>query len=206
MTAPVLGVNVDPRCDERVILRGISWAQYRALAAARGESAVPRLTWVNGVLEIMSPSYEHEGIKTRIGRLLEAWSEERGLALEGFGSWTLGSGRRRGGLEPDECYVRADRLPRGTRPKRPDLALEVVWTHGGLDKLEVYRRLDVPEVWVWERGAITVWTLGSEGYVRSEASAVLPGIDVAFLASLVFEETQLDAVRKLRARLRGTGG
>jgi hypothetical protein len=31
-------------------------------------------------------------------------------------------------------------------PQVPDIAIEVVWTSGGIDKLEVYRGLDVPEV------------------------------------------------------------
>lgn len=31
--------------------------------------------------------------------------------------------------------------------ERPHLAIEVVWTSGGLDKLDVYRKLGVREVW-----------------------------------------------------------
>jgi hypothetical protein len=37
----------------------------------------------------MTPSVYHEGDKTRLGRLIEAWAEEADVLLEGFGSWAL---------------------------------------------------------------------------------------------------------------------
>ena len=41
-------------------------------------------------------------------------------------------------IEADECYVVG---VLEAEPERPDLAVEVVWTGGGLSKLEVYRGL-----------------------------------------------------------------
>ena len=52
------------------------------------------------------------------------------------------------GVEPDECYVFGD----APDPERPDLAIEVVWTRGGIDKREIYRALGVRELWFWRRG------------------------------------------------------
>jgi hypothetical protein len=37
--------------------------------------------------------------------------------------------------------------------------IEVVWTSGGLGKLEIYRRLGVGEFWQWKRGRIQVHLL-----------------------------------------------
>jgi hypothetical protein len=34
----------------------------------------------------------------------------------------------------------------------------VIWTSGGIDKLEVYRRLRVREVWIWKSGRIEAAT------------------------------------------------
>ena len=124
--------------DQRVTLYDVSWADFELILQIRGDRGGVRLTYLNGALELMSPSVDHEGIKTIIGRLLEAYAEERGLPFNGFGSWTLRNAPRARALEPDECYA----LSLG-RPTRPDLAVEVIWTSGGIDKLEVYRGLGV---------------------------------------------------------------
>ncbi len=39
----------------------------------------------------------------------------------------------------------------------PDLAIEVIWTSGGIDKLESYRGLGVGEVWFWREGRMEVF-------------------------------------------------
>jgi Uma2 family endonuclease len=49
-------------------------------------------------------------------------------------------------------------------PQRPDLAIEVIWTSGGLDKREIYRALGVREVWFWRKGRLTVHALRPAGY------------------------------------------
>src|SRR5277367_6235878 len=119
--------------DQRVVLHGVFWERFLAVVAARGESSAVRVTYLAGELELMSPSFDHESVKTMIGRLVEAYADELGLDLYGAGSWTLKSKLKKLGVEPDECYSIG-------KPSRvPDLAIEVVWTSGGLDKLEVYR-------------------------------------------------------------------
>lgn len=91
---------------------------------------------------MMSPSATHEGIKSYSSCLVEGWRLERGVEFTPFGSWTLKSKREERGVEPDACYVfGAER-----RKRRPDLAIEVVWTSGGIDKLDAYRRLGAREV------------------------------------------------------------
>ena len=79
--------------DQVVVLYDIPWATYEALLAARGDRAGVRMAYLQGALELMSPSQDHEGIKKLIARLLEAYAEERGLTLEGFGSMTLKESR-----------------------------------------------------------------------------------------------------------------
>ena len=48
------GTEVDPslRTDQRVGLRGASWADYERLLAIRGEKAVPRITFLEGEIEL----------------------------------------------------------------------------------------------------------------------------------------------------------
>lgn len=103
------------------------------------------------------------------------------------------------GVEPDECYVFGDRPD----ALRPDLAIEVVWTHGGLNKLELYRELGVAEIWIWSRGRIQVHVLRGNRYEPATESSALPGIDVAELASFVDRPTTSAAMREYRAKLSG---
>jgi len=61
--------NVDPdRIDQRVILHGIGWDDYEAVLAMRGESSATRVTYLEGELEFMSPSIDHETFKTQLAR------------------------------------------------------------------------------------------------------------------------------------------
>jgi Uma2 family endonuclease len=185
--------------DQRVTLYDVSWSDFELILQIRGDHGGVRVTYLNGVLELMSPSVDHEGIKTTIGRLLEAYAEERGLAFNGFGAWTLKNPARARALEPDECYS----LSVG-RPTRPDLAIEVIWTSGGLDKLEVYRGLGVGEVWFWREGVIEVWGLVGERYERRERTALLPALDLDELTRHIDAENQTESVRRYRQTLRRT--
>jgi Uma2 family endonuclease len=183
--------------DQRVSLYDVSWADFEMILQIRGDHGGVRLTYLNGVLELMSPSVDHEGIKKTIARLLEAYAEERQMPFNGFGSWTLKNPARARALEPDECYS----LSLG-RPTRPDLAIEVIWTSGGIDKLEVYRGLGVAEVWFWREGVIEVWALAGERHERIEHSALLPDLDLGELARHIDAEDQTGSVRRYRQALR----
>lgn len=179
-------------------LYDVSWSDFELILQIRGDRAGVRVTYLNGVLELMSPSVDHEGIKTTIARLLEAYAEEKGLPFNGFGSWTLKRAIRARALEPDECYS----LSLG-RPTRPDLAIEVVWTSGGIDKLDVYRGLGIGEVWFWREGAIEVSVLAGDRYERRERSVLLPDLDLVQLARHIDPDNQTESVRQYRQTLRG---
>lgn len=183
--------------DKIVVLRGMKWADYQRLHEARGESSVPRLAYAGGELEIMTPSRSHESLKSRIGRLVEVWCLEHGVEFSPYGSWTLQNKEVQVGLEPDECYV----FGTGEEPERPDLAIEVVWTSGGVRKLDIYRAIGVPEVWFWRRGNIYVHALRGDHYEEVAQSAFLPGIDLAQLAEYLDRPTASQAMREYRSAL-----
>ena len=102
--------------------------------------------------------------------------QEHRIPWSAYGNWTLDDESEAAGAEPDECYV-FDPDPK--RRPRPDLAIEVIRTSGGLDKLEIYRRLCVREVWFWRADAIAVHALAPAGYELQLRSGCLPGIDLA---------------------------
>jgi Uma2 family endonuclease len=190
--------DVERSIDQRVVLYGISFSQYEAALAMRGKGSIPRIAYLDGELELMTPSFTHEEVKTSLARLLEAYAEEMDIDLTGAGSWTLKSRAKKSGIEPDECYLI------GGKKKVPDLAIEVVHTSGTLDKLELYRRLGVREVWFWRRGELLVHVLTAKGYEQRSRSDVLPHLDLGLLTSFVLAPNQTKAVKAFRAVIRGS--
>lgn len=190
-----------PTADGRVVMHGVPWAHYEAILALRGDTSIPRISYLDGAMELMSPSKDHERVKSYIGRLVEVFAIARGIELSPYGGWTLKQAPREAGIEPDECYLIGPDQSRDT----PDLAIEVIWTSGGIDKLEAYRRLDVREVWFWKAGALTVYVLegSAREYTQVAASVALPGLDVAQLCSFLDQPTVTQAVKAFRAALEG---
>lgn len=113
----------------------------------------------------------------------------------------LGFARARGGCAPAAC------AGLGATPEakdRPDLVIEVVWTSGGLDKLEIYRRLGVGEVWFWKRDALSVHVLVDGRYQPRAHSVCLPELDLDLVCRLVSVDPLNEAIRQLRESLGST--
>lgn len=188
---------------QQIVLDGISYDEYVAINDMLDERGL-RFAYLDGTLEIMSPGNRHESVKTALARLLELYALQMGIPIYGLGSTTTRKKRKKVGVEPDECYYVGASHRRYARMKRPyDLAIEVVQSHG-MRKIEIYRRLGVREVWVVEKGTITINALWGERYVVRPKSKLFPDLDLALLAEyahLDFEE-QDDAVRAWWALLR----
>ncbi|MES2640036.1 MAG: Uma2 family endonuclease [Myxococcota bacterium] len=183
--------EIPASADQRVMMHGLRWADYEILLAIRGEKSTPRYTFFRGTLEIMSPSIDHERVKKNLARILETWAFLNEVDLTGVGSWTLRSAPKERGLEPDECYFLGQH-----QKARPDIAIEVVFTSGGMDKLPIYEGLGVPEVWIWEAGEIQVWELGEHGYAQRAGSGLVPSLDLPRLAACAAIENQVQAVKR----------
>ena len=187
-----------PTADQRIVTYGVPWSHYEAQLALRDDAPVPRMAYLEGTLELMSPSKDHERAKSYIGRLVEVYALEREIDLSPYGAWTLKSAPKQSGVEPDECYI----VGSDQSKEVPDLAIEVVWTSGGIDKLEIYRRLGIGEVWLWKDGRITIDVLRQERYEIVERGSLFPDLDVGLLCSFLDRATALQAVRAFRDALR----
>lgn len=195
--APLYPVHVrSAREEQRVLLTNVPWSTYVVLRDSLDSSGI-RMTYLEGVLEIISPSREHEVGKKQIARLLELFCLERDIPLFGYGSTTFRKAEKERGLEAGECYCR------GAIRDVPDVAIEVIVTHGSLDKLAVYAGLAVREVWLFEDGRFRVLALRGESYEPIAASEVFPEVDLARIAHFAMESDQHAALRAFRAELRG---
>lgn len=177
-----------PRDDGIVLLHDVAWEDYERLLEIRGEGSVPRISYLDGEVEMVRPSKEHERIKSHIGRLLEHWCIDRNIDVSPFGSWTVKKKAKRCGFEADECYIFGKE-----HRDRPHLAIEVEWTLRYIDTLEIYRKLGVEEVWYWRKGVIEIYALD-----RVPRSRLLPDLDVELLASMVDRDSLTQAVRDFR--------
>lgn len=191
--------------EDRYITSGISWQYYENLLDKLGDSAGVRVAYCDGVLEIVSPSRRHESGKTRIGTLLEIYFLETETDYFPMGSTTLRSQATSSGVEPDESYCV------GEEKALPDLAIEVVVTSGDVDKLAVYGRLGIAEVWFWQDNRLLLYRLRertpsqfeqTHGYESVARSELLPALDIALLTECIQQPNPLAAARQFRSRLR----
>jgi Uma2 family endonuclease len=182
----------------RRVLHDVSWADLERRLAAKGERSVPRIKYLDGVLELVTPSMGHEKQISWISRLVEVYALARDIELSAFGHWTLKDELRRAGAEPDECYILGDDPEKLTRPH---FAIEVQWSRKGVNKLEIYKRLGVREVWFWEDKVITVYVLKRGKWKRVDRSPHLPDLDLVLLSSFLDRRTMTTAMRDFRTAL-----
>nr|WP_246141508.1 Uma2 family endonuclease [Hyella patelloides] len=182
--------------EERFITSGVSWEAYESLLASLGDRSSFRVSYLLDTLEIMSPSRNHELDKENIGRLLEAYLEENRIRFWGLGSTTFRNRDKQAGKEPDECYCIA------TDKDIPDLAIEVVYTSGGVNTLEIYQRLGVKEVWFWQDNQFRIYYLQDNNYQQISQSQLLPNLDLALFAQYVTINDPLEAILEWRKQVR----
>jgi Uma2 family endonuclease len=142
--------------EQRVLLRNVSWETYKRLLEEREERQSPRFFYDRGVLEIVSPSTEHEEIADLIAFLVRELAAEWEIDVRVAGHTTFRREDLSRGFEPDGSFYLSENAARvrgkanidldaGDPP--PDLVVEVDRTSQSLDKLPIYARLGVPEVW-----------------------------------------------------------
>lgn len=175
-----------PIQDRCITLYGISWERFEAIAELL-EGYPVRLTYLDETLDIMTPSPEHERTKTTIGYLLEIYLRFIGRRFYGTGSYTLGSREEGVRGEPDESYNL------DVEKEIPDIAIEVVITSGGVNKLEKYRRWGVPEVWFYQNQQLFIYRLRSTDYAQVSRSEFLPELDLNLFVSCLNISDQYDA-------------
>lgn len=146
-----------------------------------GEHRAKRIAYDQGMLEIMVPLPEHEYFTSSIGNLIQDLAEELGIEYECFGSTTWKKQEKMAGAEPDECfYIKSLPAILGrldidlNQDPPPDLVLEVDMTSKSLNRLRIYSRLGVPEVWRYDLGQLWLYQLVNEEYVETEISLAFP--------------------------------
>ncbi|MBE9124018.1 Uma2 family endonuclease [Tychonema sp. LEGE 07199] len=178
--------------DKPILIDGMSWREFKAVEQLLSRPGI-RLSFLDGVLEIRRISgRKHQIVKERISTLVNLYLEYAGIDFTPTGSVTLESEAGKVKPEADLSYEL------GANRERPDLAVEVVVTSGGINKLEAYKCLEIPEVWFWENGRLRLYALSEDGYAEVDRSCVLPNLDIVLLARCINMENHLQAMREFR--------
>ncbi|MCA9247587.1 MAG: Uma2 family endonuclease [Planctomycetales bacterium] len=198
--------TVASNAETVVTLYDVGWEIYDALTGD-DHSHGGRITYDQGVMEIMSPSIEHEQAKWMIARMVESTAEALGIDIQCAGSTTFKNDASRRGIEPDECYyiqhadciTGKERIDLSMDPP-PDLAIEVGITRSSAIKMGVYAALGVPEVWRYDGESVTLIVLGKDGgYVEAEQSPALPQLPFGELTRFLNMLKQSGQTKSIRA-------
>lgn len=181
--------------DQRFICSDITWQQFKLIQAGFAESPGVRLFYYNDAIEILMPGREHEVFSRLIGFLIGLFCLENNIEFEPTGSMTQ---EREGEVlvQADESYCFGQSKP------SPDLAIEVVFTSGGPNKLQRYQALGVPEVWFWQDGLFSLYRLRETHYDKISHSEIpeLATLDIDLLTRcvLIAQTSRLEAANAFR--------
>ena len=189
MSIPLLDKGASPPKEEKLVtLYNINWGQFQTIEAQLTNNREVRLTYLAGVMEIMSPiGDEHEYIKSTLGLLLEAYARVKGIRAYRRGGFTLEAPGYASGT-PDESYCIA------TNKAVPDIVIEVIVTSGTINRRELYKPKNVPEVWFWKADQLRIFYLEVDEYREVSRSTFFPDLDFALLLRYLGHPDQCDAV------------
>jgi Uma2 family endonuclease len=206
VTVPLEFNTEQIRGEKRVVFYHLSWLSYQQILQALGENNRAHLFYDRGTLEITMPLEEHEFYRELIGRFIYFLVSELGLKIKSMGSTTLAREDLERGAEPDNAYyiqnqarVAGKKINLGQDPP-PDLVVEVDITHTDINKLELYARLGVPELWRFNGQIWRIYQLEKGIYKEVELSQTFPLIPKTklyeFLATA--KEDEVRAEKDLR--------
>lgn len=164
----------------QLLIKDVSWQMYKHILSELGENRSSRVSYSQGMLEIMTPLPEHEAAKVIIGDLVKALLEELDIEFWSLGSTTFNRENMNSGVEPDDCfYIKNEAVVRGrnridlaTPP--PELAIEIDIT--SRTQFNNYQMLGVLELWRWNGSKLEINILIDGQYVQSRTSRIFPNL------------------------------
>jgi Uma2 family endonuclease len=203
--------QLDVPVGQRLLIRNLDWQQFERILEELGESRSARIAYSHGTLEIRMPSPEHEVDKELIGDIVKALLDELEIDCECFGSTTFKQETMASGIEPDQCfYIQHQAQMRGKRrvdlaiDPPPDLAIEVDVT--SKTQLDAYAALRVPELWLYGKSRLTIYTLQAGEYQPTVTSPTFSTLPVLDWVTEVLEQSltlgRSPALRAFRKKIR----
>ena len=129
--------------DAIITLQGISWREYENLSETIGEASWCKLSYLDGVLELMSPGLPHEELSENTGEIIKEYCFQKNIKCFAIRSTTLENKKGKKGKQADASYAFH------RKSKIPDIAVEINITSGSIEDLKIYADIGVPEVWIY---------------------------------------------------------
>ncbi|MBH8564897.1 Uma2 family endonuclease [Nostoc sp. CENA67] len=195
----------------QLLIKNISWSAYKHILAELGENRSSRISYSQGMLEIMAPLPEHEVAKVIIGDLVKIILEELDIEFWSLGSTTFDQEKMDVGVEPDDCfYIQNEAAVRGkdrinlTVDPPPDLAIEIYIT--SRTRFNNYEVLGVPELWRWNGTQLEINVLSNGKYIKSPSSSIFLNLPIAQVIPEYLIRSKIDgrnaAMKAFRAWVR----
>lgn len=186
---------------QQLLLQDISWQDFEEILADLGEHRSSRISYSNGVLEIMVPLPEHEKDKEIIGDLVKILLDKLEIDFESLGSTTFKNEQMSQAVEPDACFyiknyqavIGKNRLDLSIDPP-PDLAIEIDITNR--TQSHNYLLLKVPELWRYSRQGLQIYLLAKNRYIESQTSPNFPEIPIVELINNYVKQAQTEGRSK----------
>ena len=172
----------------------VSWETYERLLGDDEERRIPRMTYDQGVLELVTPSKPHEVDALVFAHLVFIVAANLGIPIRSVGSTTFRRKDLERGVEPDASfYIQNEERIRGKRQidltvdPPPDIILEMEMSRSALDKLPLFASIGIPEVWRCDGQRVSIFVLEQDGYRESSSSRALPVLTSEVLTRFLAE-------------------
>jgi Uma2 family endonuclease len=192
--------------EQRTVLHNISWETFETLLAETGEHRGSRFAYEDGILEIMTPLFEHENPKIQFDRFILILAQELEIEIKSAGSTTLKRRIAKRGIEPDNCYyiqnefaIRGKETLNLETDPAPDLAIEIDITSSSVNKLGIYSALGIAELWRYNGRNLKFYQLREGQYVECEFSIAFPIISVSDISRFIQQSKTMGEIALLKS-------
>lgn len=186
-----------------------NWQDYQKLVDQLGDRSIPRIKYRPGEILLMSPLPAHGREANIIADVVKVLLDYLEQDYEAFTPITMDLPEIRG-IEPDYCFyinnwaavAGKDRINWGVDPS-PDLVIEIdVTSYTDINDYLPYR---VPEVWIYKRKRLVIYSYREEGYEVVHNSRYFPTMNISEMLIECFkiasDRNTSAAIRELRRKL-----
>lgn len=182
------------------------WKDYQRLIQQRGDKPNPRIKYRKGEILLMSPLPKHGREANAIANIITVLLDYLGQKYEAFTPITMDLPEI-SGIEPDYSFyidnwqqaVGKDRIDWNSEPP-PDLVLEIDVT--SYTNVNDYLPYQVPEVWIYKKNQLMIYTLTGNSYNLTSQSRYFPDLNLDDIVAEYLQQAKQDsssvAIKNLR--------
>jgi Uma2 family endonuclease len=209
-----------PPNEQRVLLPSITWQKFEQILTELPPDRQIRLTYHRGKLEMMTPVAEHDRCQKLLDSLILVLADELDRSIEAIAPILIKSPELDIAIEPDACYYLLQGKHRDTAPtpgtdrvqihlptdSPPDLLIEIALTQTKLDKLPLYTRLAIPEIWRYIttagenvlKGKLEIYHLQGDRHLPQRHSTLFPGLSSDRILEFIEQSDSMSLSASLR--------